>query len=269
MRLIDTHTHLYAPEFDDDRDEAIQRCLDSGVDTLLLPNIDVDSIPRVLSMMDAWPEMCHGMMGLHPCHVGDNWEGDLEKILKVLDSPNKANKSNKSNKFVAVGEIGLDLYWDKTQLEHQKAAFTVQANWAKERNLPIVIHVRDAWEELFDLMDHVNNDSLTGVFHCFTGGEHEAKKALEYGGFMLGIGGVSTYKNGGLDKVLPGVGLEHLVLETDSPYLSPVPFRGKRNESSYVVHVGKRVAEILGVDFEDVARVTTENAERMFRLKKS
>ena len=261
MRLIDTHTHLYQPRFDTDRAEAVQRCIDAGVDTLLLPNIDVESIPRVLSMMEKWPEMCHGMMGLHPCHVDENWEGELEKILKVLDT------THGTKNFVAVGEIGLDLYWDKTHLEDQKAAFTVQANWAKERNLPIVIHVRDAWEELFDVMDQVNDDSLTGVFHCFTGGDYEAKKALDYGGFMLGIGGVSTYKNGGLDKVLPGVGLEHLVLETDSPYLSPVPFRGKRNESSYVVHVGKRVAEILGVNFEDVAMVTTENAERMFSLK--
>ena len=206
--------------------------------------------------------MCHGMMGLHPCHVDADFESALATILKALDNP----PSGKN--FVAVGEIGMDLYWDKTHIEQQKLAFMEQCSWAKERSLPIVIHVRNAWEELFEVMDKVNASSLTGVFHCFTGGEAEAKRALEYGGFKLGIGGVVTYKNGGLDKVLPRVGVEHLVLETDSPYLTPVPFRGKRNESSYVKHVAERVADILDLTTEEVAQKTTENAVNLFNLKK-
>lgn len=261
MRLIDTHTHQYQPKFDSDRPQSIERCLESGVDTLLLPNIDVESIPRVLSMMQKWPQICHGMMGLHPCHVDDNFEKALETIKTQLDNPPAGKR------FVAVGEIGMDLYWDKTHIEQQKLAFIEQCSWAKERSLPIVIHVRDAWDELFETMDKVNDDNLSGVFHCFTGGEQEASRALEYGGFLLGIGGVSTYKNGGLDKVLPVIGLEHLVLETDSPYLAPVPYRGKRNESSYVLHVAERVAHILNLTTEEVASATTENAVNLFNLK--
>jgi len=260
VRLIDTHTHQYQPKFDSDRTESIARCLDAGVDTLLLPNIDVESIPRVLSMMEKWPDVCHGMMGLHPCHV----DGDFEDALSVIK--NQLNNPPEGKSFIAVGEIGIDLYWDKTYIEQQKHAFIEQCSWAKERSLPIVIHVRDSWEELFETIDKVNDDELGGVFHCFTGGQKEAARALEYGGFLLGIGGVITYKNGGLDKVLPGVGLENLVLETDSPYLSPVPFRGKRNESSYVRHVADRVAEILNLTTEEVAQVTTENAVNLFKL---
>ena len=260
MRLIDTHTHLYQPKFDSDREEAVDRCFAEGVDTLLLPNIDMESVPRVLGMMEKWPHSCFGMMGLHPCHIGEGWEVELEEIRRVLDSPPEGKK------FVAVGEIGLDLYWERKHIEAQREAFRIQVGWAKERELPIVIHVRNAWEELFEEMDKLNDESLTGVFHCFTGGKNEADHAIEYGGFMLGIGGVSTYKNGGLDLVLPDVSLEHLVLETDSPYLSPVPFRGKRNESSYVVHVARRVAEIKGISVEEVADVTTRNAVKMFGL---
>jgi TatD DNase family protein len=177
-----------------------------------------------------------------------------------LDAPPNGKK------FIAVGEIGIDLYWETQHIEAQREAFRIQVGWAKERGIPIVIHVRNAWDALFEEMDKLNDDSLTGVFHCFTGGKKEAEKAIEYGGFMLGIGGVSTYKNGGLDLVLPEVSLEHLVLETDSPYLSPVPHRGKRNESSYVVHVARRVAEIKGLSIEEVASVTTGNAEKMFQL---
>jgi TatD DNase family protein len=211
-------------------------------------------------MMEKWPYVCHGMMGLHPCHVEAGWEGDLEKILHHLDNPPSGSK------FIAVGEIGLDLYWDKTQLEAQKEAFKIQCAWAKKRSLPIVIHVRDAWEELFSVMDEVNDDTLKGIFHCFTGGETEASRALEYGNFLLGIGGVCTYKNGGSDKVLPGVPLDSLVLETDSPYLAPVPFRGKRNESSYLVHIAQRVADIKDLSLEEVALTTTSNALKMFNL---
>lgn len=257
MKFIDTHTHLYLSQFDEDRDVAIQRCIDAGVEKLLLPNIDVASIPRVLDMMKRWPENCHGMMGLHPCDVDSNWESALAEITKTLDS---------RDDFVAVGEIGLDLYWDKTHIEAQKAAFKHQCEMAKSRNLPIVIHVRDAWDELFECMDEVNDDSLTGVFHCFTGNSVQASRALAYGGFLLGIGGVSTYKNGGLDKVLPEIPLENLILETDSPYLSPTPHRGKRNESSYIPIIAQRLADIKGLSLEEVADQTTSNAEKLFNL---
>ncbi|PCJ80933.1 MAG: hydrolase TatD [Bacteroidetes bacterium] len=261
MRLIDTHTHLYQPNFDDDRSLAMERCFQAGVDTLLLPNIDMESVPRVLDMMEKWPNNCFGMMGLHPCHVLDGWEKELESIRQILDSPSYGKS------FVAIGEIGMDLYWEKKHIDAQREAFRIQVGWAKERGLPIVIHVRDAWEELFKELDYLNDDSLNGVFHCFTGGAYEAQRALDYGGFMLGIGGVSTYKNGGLDKVLPGIPLESLVIETDSPYLPPVPYRGKRNESSYVLHVANRLADIMGVSLEEVASITTANAEKMFGLK--
>tara|TARA_Y100001954_G_scaffold215880_1_gene246570 strand:+ start:241 stop:1035 length:795 start_codon:yes stop_codon:yes gene_type:complete len=260
VRLIDTHTHQYQPKFDSDRAQSIERCLEAGVDTLLLPNIDVESIPRVLRMMEKWPQICHGMMGLHPCYVDKNFEQALETIKHQLGNPPVGKN------FIAVGEIGMDLYRDKTYIEQQRLAFAEQCDWAKERALPIVIHVRDAWNELFEMMDKVNDDRLTGVFHCFTGGDVEASRAIEYGGFKLGIGGVSTYKNGGLDKVLPNIGLEHLVLETDSPYLAPVPFRGKRNESSFVLHVAERVADILNLTTEEVASTTTENAVNLFKL---
>ena len=262
IKLIDTHTHLYLDQFDDDREEAMTRCFESGIETILLPNINLESVPRVLDMMKKWPKACYGMMGLHPCYVNEDWEKELESIMATLDSPPD------DMDFVAVGEIGLDLYWEKKFKAEQSEAFLTQAKMAKERGLPIVIHVRDAWEELFSLMDKVNDESLRGVFHCFTGGLKEAERALDYGGFLLGIGGVSTYKNGGLDKVLPSIPLESLVLETDSPYLSPVPHRGKRNESSYLVHIAKKMAEIKGVSFEEVASVTKEGAVKMFGLKK-
>lgn len=257
MRFIDTHTHVYLSQFDEDRAEMVDRCLEAGVEKLLLPNIDVASIPAVLDMMKRWPEVCHGMMGLHPCDVDENWESALAEITATLDS---------RSDFIAVGEIGIDLYWDKTHLEAQKAAFKHQCELSKSRNLPIAIHVRDAWSELFDCLDEVNDESLKGVFHCFTGDNSQASRALEYGGFMLGIGGVSTYKNGGLDKVLPNIPLDHLILETDSPYLSPTPHRGKRNESSYIPIIAQRLADIKGVSLGEVAAATTANAERLFKI---
>ena len=254
--LIDTHTHIYAAAFDEDRDEAIKRAIAAGVLKLVLPAIDSKTTAIMHEVKRNYPENVFLMMGLHPTHVGLNVEQELAHVKEQLEA----------HSYVAVGEIGMDLYWDKTYIEQQKLAFIEQCAWAKERNLPIVIHVRDSWEELFEIMDKVNDDELRGVFHCFTGGQTEAVRALEYGGFLLGIGGVSTYKNGGLDKVIPGVGLENLVLETDSPYLSPVPCRGKRNESSCVRHVADRVAEILNLTTEEVAQVTTENAVNLFKI---
>ena len=260
MFLVDTHTHLYQPAFDGDRDEAMARCAEAGVDLLLLPNIDVESIPRVKDMMTRWPERCRGMMGLHPCHVKEGWESELEAIEAALNAPMTGSP------WVAVGEIGLDLYWDTSTLDIQREALRIQLSWAKQRGLPVVIHVRKAFEALFDVLDAEMDERLTGVVHCFTGGLEEARHALSYPGWMLGIGGVSTYKNGGLDKVLPHVPLDRIVLETDSPYLSPVPHRGKRNESSYTALVAHRVAEMVGEDVETVAQTTTANAVRLFNL---
>jgi TatD DNase family protein len=260
MFLVDTHTHLYQPAFDADRDEAVARCLAAGVDLMLLPNIDVESIARVQGMLDRYPGKCLGMMGLHPCHVGEDWEEELAQIEAVLRAP-RADAP-----WVAVGEVGLDLHWDTSTLEAQKAALRVQLGWARELGLPAVIHVRKAFGELFDVLDSEVDDALTGVIHCFAGGVEEAKHALSYPGWMLGIGGVATYKNGGLDSVLPHVPVDRIVLETDSPYLSPVPHRGKRNESSYVRLVAERVADIQGLSLEEVAAQTSANAVRLFRL---
>lgn len=260
MHLLDTHTHLYQPAFDDDREEAMQRCKEAGVDMLLLPNIDVASIPRVKQMMRHWPDHCRGMMGLHPCHVQEGWQAELVAIEQALDDPVEGSP------WVAIGEVGLDLHWDASTLEAQREALKIQLGWAKQRQLPVVIHVRKAFEELFEVLDEEVSDGLAGVIHCFTGGWKEAEHALRYPGWMLGIGGVSTYKNGGLDAVLPHVPLDRLVLETDSPYLAPVPFRGKRNESSHVAIVAQRVSELMNLPLEMVARQTTENAHRLFRL---
>ena len=260
MFLVDTHTHLYQPAFDGDRDEAMARCAKAGVNLLLLPNIDVESIPRVMDMMTRWPDRCRGMVGLHPCHVKEGWESELEAIQSALNSPLTESP------WVAVGEIGLDLHWDRSTLDFQRRALRIQLDWAKDQGLPVVVHVRNAFEELFEVLDAEMDERLTGVVHCFTGGLEEAKHALSYPGWMLGIGGVATYRNGGLDKVLPHVPLERIVLETDSPYLSPVPHRGKRNESSYTAVVAQHVADLLGEDVETVAQITTANAERLFKL---
>jgi TatD DNase family protein len=259
VRIIDTHTHLYQPAFDGDRVEAMARCEAAGVNTLLLPNIDTASIARVHDMMDRWPDRCFGMMGLHPCHVQqDAWEGELGIIETALRSSDR--------RYVAIGEIGFDLHWDKTTLDIQHLAFERQVAWAKEMDLPIVIHVREAFDAMFEALDSLNDSSLRGVVHCFTGNLEQAQRVLEYGDFYLGMGGVSTYKNGGLDAVLPHVPKDRVVLETDSPYLSPVPHRGKRNESSYTAIVAQRVADLWQGSLAETAEITTANAERLFRL---
>lgn len=259
MFLIDTHTHLYQPAFDNDRDAAMARCAEAGIDALFLPNIDCESIERVHSMMDQWPLRCFGMMGLHPCHVKpESMEQELSTIEQTLRGSDR--------RYIAVGEIGFDLYWDKTTLDLQHEAFERQVGWAKELGLPIVIHVREAFDAMFDALDRVNDDRLRGVVHCFTGTLDQAKRVLSYGDFYLGIGGVATYKNGGLDLVLPQVDRNRVILETDSPYLAPVPFRGKRNESSYTAVVAQRVADLWECPLAEVANVTTANAKRLFAL---
>ncbi|MBN31964.1 MAG: hydrolase TatD [Crocinitomicaceae bacterium] len=259
MSFIDTHTHLYQPAFDSDRAEAMERCFEAGVTTLLLPNIDCASIPRVHAMMDQWPNHCFGMMGLHPCHVNeDSIQAELSTIEHTL--------RNAGRHYVAVGEIGFDLYWDKSTLGVQHEAFERQVHWAKELQLPIVIHVREAFEALFEALDRLNDDELSGVVHCFTGTLEQAQRILAYGDFFLGIGGVSTYKNGGLDQVIPHIDRNQVILETDSPYLAPVPYRGKRNESSYTTVIAQRVADLWECSLESAAEATAANAKRLFAL---
>ena len=254
--FIDTHTHLYVDAFDDDRETVVQNALDAGVERMLLPNIDVSSINSLKDLSQKFPSNCFPMMGLHPGSVGVDWEKQLESIKIELFA----------NKYIAVGEIGMDLYWDKTFIDEQRKAFQLQVEWAKELGLPIAIHAREAFEEIYEVLDELNDDTLKGVFHCFTGTEEDVNKILGYGGFKLGIGGVLTYKNGKIDQVLKEVSLEHLILETDAPYLPPVPYRGKRNESAYLVHVAEKLADIKGEKLSVIEEITTQNAVELFQL---
>jgi TatD DNase family protein len=256
MFLIDTHTHLYHDQFEHDRDAMMRRAIAAGVQLMLLPNIDVASIGPMEQLVQAWPDHARAMMGLHPCSVGADFEVELKVIERAL----------REGGYVAVGEFGIDLYWDKTFLEQQKAAFRRQIEWAKELDLPVVLHVREAFQEVFDLLDELNGDNLRGVFHCFTGTAEQAKHIDQYGGFFYGIGGVLTYKRAGLDEVLKALPREKVILETDSPYLAPMPYRGKRNESSYVLHVAERMSEVWSCTLTEVAETTTANAKHLFRL---
>lgn len=255
MELIDTHTHLYLEQFDEDRDATIQRAKDEGVSQFLLPNIDSSTLPAMWELCNREPA-CKPMMGLHPCSVKENFAEELLVVEKEL----------RTGKYVAVGEIGVDLYWDKTFLKEQQDALAQQVEWAKELDLPIVIHARESFEEIFQVLDTVNSDKLRGVFHCFTGTREQAAHILNYGEFYLGIGGVLTFKKGGLDKIIDALPLESLVLETDSPYLAPTPHRGKRNESAYIRIVAQKLADLLEIDLEQVADRTTHNARSLFGI---
>ncbi|WP_061035066.1 MULTISPECIES: TatD family hydrolase [Vibrio] len=254
--MIDTHAHIYASEFDNDRDEVVKRALEQGIDRILLPNIDLESIEPMLKTEAAYPEVCRSMMGLHPCYVDGNVEQTLEIIRGWFEKHN----------FIAVGEIGIDLYWDKTFRAKQEMAFVTQLNWAKEMDLPVVIHTRDSIEETLTLLRQEQDGRLRGVFHCF-GGSVEEAQAINELGFHLGLGGVSTFKNGGMDKVIPYLDMNWVILETDCPYLAPVPHRGKRNEPAYTSLVAARVAELRGESLEVIDTLTTKNAEALFNLK--
>ncbi|MGD8173743.1 TatD family hydrolase [Vibrio sp. TRT 21S02] len=253
--MIDTHAHIYATEFDNDRDDVVQRALEQGVDTILLPNIDLDSIEPMLATEARYPTICRSMMGLHPCYVDANVKQTLATIHSWFEKHN----------FIAVGEIGIDLYWDKTFRAEQEMAFVTQLNWAKEMKLPVVIHTRDSIEETLALLKQEQDGSLAGVFHCF-GGSVEEAKAINDLGFHLGLGGVSTFKNGGMDKVIPHLDMDYVILETDCPYLAPVPHRGKRNEPAYTQLVAQRVAELRELTTSEVDNLTTNNAKRLFQL---
>ncbi len=254
--LIDTHAHLYLEQFDEDRDEMLQRAKQQGVGKFYLPNIDSSSVERMLSMEAQYPGECFAMMGLHPCSVKEDYKNELSIVEKWLDE----------RPFAAVGEIGTDLYWDKAYIEEQKTVFQIQAGWAKALKLPIVIHCRDSMDLTIELVQQGQDGRLKGIFHCFGGTLEQAKAIIDLG-FYLGIGGVLTYKKSGLDTVLPQIPMEHLVLETDSPYLAPMPFRGKRNESAYIRHIAEKLAEVKSTSLEEVERVTTENAGKIFGAK--
>lgn len=253
--MIDTHAHIYATEFDHDRDEVVQRAKAQGIEAILLPNIDLASIEPMLKTEAAYPELCRSMMGLHPCYVDGNVKQTLTVIESWLDK----------HPFIAIGEIGIDLHWDKTFQAEQEMAFVTQLNWAKERDLPVVIHTRDSITQTLQLLEKEQDGSLSGVFHCF-GGTLEEAKAINELGFHLGIGGVSTFKNGGMDKVLPHLDMNFVLLETDCPYLAPVPHRGKRNEPAYTTLVAKRIAELTELSLVEVNNITNTNANSLFKL---
>jgi TatD DNase family protein len=254
MFLIDTHAHIYVPAFDEDRGQMMQRALDEGVKRIFLPNIDEASIPQMLTLCNEYPDVCSPMMGLHPCDVKDGFTEVLQRMRELFSQ----------HHFIAVGEIGIDLYWDKSTLALQQEAFRIQIEWAKELSLPVVIHARESFDEIFEILDEVNDDKLTGVFHCFTGTVIQARKIMDYGGFMMGLGGVLTYEKSGLDAVAREIPIEYIVLETDSPYLTPKPHRGKRNESGYVKLVAQKLAEIKDLSLETIAEKTTANALSLF-----
>jgi TatD DNase family protein len=253
MLLTDTHTHQYYDADTARRVASMQRCFDKGVKRLFLPNVDVESIAMIDSLVTAYPDNCFAMLGLHPCDVKVGWETELAQIKAALHG----------RKIYAIGEIGIDLYWDKTTLPQQQQAFKQQIVWAKQLGLPIVIHCREAFDEVFEVLAEEQDEKLRGIFHCFTGTLEQAQKVIALG-FYLGIGGVVTYKNSGLDKIIEQIDLKHIVLETDSPYLTPVPHRGKPNESSYLVYVAQKIADIHQVAIDVVAAVTTENSIKIF-----
>ncbi len=250
--LIDTHAHIYLEAFKEDLTDVLTRAQESGIAKIYMPNIDHTSIEDMMEVEEKY-SFCKSMMGLHPCSVNKNFEKELYRVEEWLGK----------REFVAVGEIGTDLYWDKTYWEQQKEAFNIQVSWAKEYKMPIVIHCRESIDETIELVEVLKDDDLTGVFHCFTGDASQAKRITDMG-FYLGIGGVATFKNGGLDKVLPEVDLGKIVLETDSPYLAPVPKRGKRNEPAYVKLIAERVAEIKEIELEELATTTSDNAKQLF-----
>ena len=257
MKFIDTHSHLYAKEFDLDRHAVVQKAIDSGVEKILLPNISSKYTKRMLSLCQNYPNNCFPMMGLHPCDVNlDNYETEIKHVKKEL----------LTKKYIAVGEIGIDLHWEKSTLEIQKKAFSKQILLAKEHNLPIVIHVRNSFEETIKIVEKYNDDKLCGVFHCFTGNINEANRIICLKNFYIGVGGVLTFKNSNLDETISKIDEMHLLLETDSPYLTPAPYRGTRNESKHIIEIAKKLAEIKNISLEKVSRFTNDNANRLFKI---
>lgn len=255
MELIDTHTHIYLNQFDNDRAATVDRAVKAGVSRMLMPNIDSHTVGDMLAVTRKFPEQCLPMMGLHPTSVKETYRTELSVIENWFTKEH----------FAAVGESGLDLYWDTRYEQEQKEALEMHIGWAVQYNLPLVLHSRNSLKLLMDMIDQHRQPALTGVFHCYPGGPEDAFKVIDMG-FMLGIGGVVTYKNSLMAEVVKAVNLEHIILETDAPFLSPVPYRGKRNESAHLVYVAERIAEIKGVTVEEVASVTTANARKLFGM---
>ena len=254
MILTDTHTHLYSKDFDPDRSELIETAIKSGIKRFFLPNVDSESIPGMFQMEKQFPDNCFAMMGLHPCSVNSTYQDELQVVKHWLSK----------RKFIGIGEIGIDLYWDKTFIQEQQDAFRTQIQLAKENNLPYVIHSRDSFNEVMEIVGEFKNDAIKAIFHCFSGNVQQAEEVIAAGNFKLGIGGVVTFKNSGLDKVVEVIDLKHLVLETDAPYLAPMPYRGKRNKPDYLLLIAKKIAEIKNISVEEVAAVTTQNSIEVF-----
>jgi TatD DNase family protein len=258
VQFIDTHSHLFSEEFNTDRALVIGRAKDAGVKCVVLPNIDSSSIQAVMDTTKEFHGFCFPTMGLHPTSVKENFEQELQIVEQMLES----------HRFYGVGEIGIDLYWDKTHIDQQKIAFRHQLQLAKKHNLPVIIHSRNSFDEILEIVDQEVDSSLKGVFHSFSGDINHYKRILEYKSFYIGLGGVVTYKNGGVDKLIPHMDLSKVLLETDSPYLTPVPYRGKRNESAYIQLVATKIADILSIPTETVASITTSNAIELFDFYK-
>lgn len=249
MKLIDTHTHLYVEAFDEDREEIIQKAIEIGIERFYLPAIDSSYTDRMLALEKKYPRRIRLMMGLHPTHVKDNYMDELNHVEQYLTK----------HDFAAVGEIGIDLYWDKSSLKKQQEAFDLQICWAKEKQLPVVIHCRDAFDEVFEVLEGHRGENLSGIFHCFNGTKEQAERAIGLN-LKLGIGGVVTFKNGKIDHFLDQISIDHIVLETDAPYLAPVPHRGKRNQSEYLVYILKKMSEIYQRSEKEIAEITSKNA---------
>jgi TatD DNase family protein len=255
MIFTDTHTHLFSDELKPELDQLLGVAIDAGIERYFMPNIDSSSIAALFDVENKYPGKCFPMMGLHPCSVKENWRDELNIVEQWLAK----------RKFAAVGEMGVDLYWDKTFIEEQKIVFRRQVEMSNEYNLPIVIHTRDSFEVVYELLQETPKLGPCGIFHCFTGNVDQAKRVIDMG-FYLGIGGVVTFKNGGIDKVLPDISMESIVLETDSPYLAPVPYRGKRNDPVYLIKVAEKIAAIKEISVLEVARITTDNSKKVFGI---
>ena len=255
MEIIDTHTHLYLKQFENDFDQVITKAIDHNITKLVFPSVDSSHMEKMHELKNRYPNNIYLMTGLHPVYVKDNYKDELDQVIKSLID----------HDYAAVGEIGIDLYWDKTFLKQQQDAFEFQIELALEKKLPIVIHCRDAFNEIFEILEKFKSKKMTGIFHCFTGSLDQANKSIEMG-FKLGIGGVVTFKNAGIDKLIKDIDLENIVLETDSPYLAPVPFRGKRNESFYITYVIKKISEIYNISEKEVAEITTKNSKEIFKI---
>ncbi len=253
--LIDTHAHIYSEEFVQDIDEVIQRAYDNDIKKIILPNIDSGSVKRLLDLSDSYPHLCFPLMGLHPTSVADDYKEELEALEYWMDK----------RKFYGIGEVGIDLYWDRTYIHQQEDAFRYQVKLAKSNQLPLVIHIRNSFKEVYKIVKEEQDGTLKGIFHCFSGSQKEAQKVVDLG-FLLGIGGVVTFKNSNLEEMIKNVGMQNLVLETDAPYLAPVPKRGRRNETSYLVYTAQKLAEILDVSVEEVADTTSANARDLFGI---